>query len=245
MPPAGATAASHRLRAWRDRADEFREHLGEHRPSRSGAELPSCRHLLQDAVEPLSSSPARLHLRELPRHNESSLESLSKSLDLQIRGKPVIRDDVDERAERRRHTHAVGHLDVVVSEPAAMEAQHSRDGRHPLESRRNRHVELRRHDIGERVEGERCVMTERALRLSTTIVSPELPQHQIRPGGQGESRKPVDTSVLADPVAVAHMTRVRVISVAGQPGLARGEETALSLGDLVELFFRVWPFHGI
>jgi hypothetical protein len=41
------------------------------------------------------------------------------------------------------------------------------------------------------------------------------------------------------------MTRVRVISVAGQPGLARGEETALSLGDLVELFFRVWPFHGI
>jgi hypothetical protein len=27
--------------------------------------------------------------------------------------------------------------------------------------------------------------------------------------------------------------------------LARGEEAALLLGDPVESFFRVWPFHGI
>jgi len=39
--------------------------------------------------------------------------------------------------------------------------------------------------------------------------------------------------------------RVRVVGVAGQPGLARGEETALQLGGPVELFFRVLPFHGI
>jgi hypothetical protein len=65
------------------------------------------------------------------------------------------------------------------------------------------------------------------LRLPRTIVNPKLPQHQIRSGGQGESRKSVDTSVLADPVAVARMMRVRVVGVSGQPGLARGEETAL------------------
>jgi len=48
---------------------------------------------------------------------------LSNRLDLHVRGKPILDDDVDERAERRRHTHAVGRLDVVVGEPAAMEAQ--------------------------------------------------------------------------------------------------------------------------
>jgi len=185
------------------------------------------RHLLHYAVEPLARSPARLQLRELSCRDKPSLQSLLKGLDLQFRGKPILDDDVDERAERRRDTHAVGRLDVVLGEPAAVEAQHSRDGRHPLKARRNRHVELRRHDIGESVERQRRVVTVGALRLPAAIVSPELPQHQIGPGGQREPGESIDTSVLANPVAVAHMMRVGIVGVAGQAGLARGEETAL------------------
>ena len=155
------------------------------------------------------------------------MQSLLKGLNLQFHGKPIRGDNVDERAERRRDTHAVVRLDVVLGEAAAVEAQHSRDGRHSLKARRNRHVELRRHDIGESVERQRRVVTVGALRLPTAIVSPELPQNKIGSRGQRESGKSIDTSVLANPVAVAHVMRVRVVGVAGQAGLARGEETAL------------------
>jgi hypothetical protein len=69
-------------------------------------------------------------------------------------------------------------------------------------------------------------------------VSPELPQHEIRSSGLREPSESIDTPVFADPIAAPHVVRMRVVGVAGLPGLPGREEAALQNGNLIETFFR-------
>jgi hypothetical protein len=190
-------------------------------------------HLLQNPVDPLSRSPARAHDVELSWYNESPPNGLSDGLDLQLTRQLVLHDHIDERAEGRRHADALDRLDVVLGEPTAVQAQRPRNSRHPLEARWNRHVELRWHDVRQLMERQRCAVTVGTLRLPAAVVGPELPEHEIGSGCQGEAGQTVDAAMRADPVAGPDVVGVRVVRVAGRLRLAGCEEAPLLRSDLV------------
>jgi hypothetical protein len=73
-------------------------------------------------------------------------------LDLELLSDRAFRNDVNERSERRGHAHAVDRLEVSLAESRVVQAEHVRDGGHPPESGRHRHVQFRRHHVGEIVQ---------------------------------------------------------------------------------------------
>ena len=61
-------------------------------------------------------------------------------------------DDVDQRSQWRGHAYAVNSLDLSLVELGVVQTQYVRNGRHPPEPGRHRHIQLRRHHVGEIVQ---------------------------------------------------------------------------------------------
>lgn len=81
-------------------------------------------------------------------------------LDLELGGDDAFDDDVDECSDGRRHTHAVDRLDVPIVEPRVVQPENVGNGGHSPKPWRHRHVQFRRHDVGEVVQCQRSRVTE-------------------------------------------------------------------------------------
>src|SRR4051812_43591904 len=81
------------------------------------------RYLLQNSVDPLSCSSADPRGLELPSHDQTAPQRLVDGLDLQLQSDRGLRNDVDDRTERRGHAHAVDRLDVAFGEPRVVQAE--------------------------------------------------------------------------------------------------------------------------
>ena len=122
-------------------------------------------YLLQNSVDPLSCPGADTRCLQLPSHDQTAPERLVNGLNLELRSGYALCDDVNQRSERRGHAHAVDRLDVALVKPRMVQAEDVRNGGHPPESGRHRHVQLRRHYIREIVERQRGRVAEDALWL--------------------------------------------------------------------------------
>ena len=100
------------------------------------------------------------------------------------------------------------------------------------EIRRNSHLELRRIQIREIVEAERCVVAVYTFDLLVPVPRPQCPKDQVGPISRRKQSEPVDTPVLADPVPDLDMIGVGVFGESGRLGQLGGEEALLLLGDL-------------
>ena len=118
---------------------------------------------------------------DLPSHDQPPADRLSESLHLQLRRDRTVNDHVNERSQWRRDTHVVNGFDVGLAESGVMQSERSRNRGHPLEAWRNRHVQFRRHRIGEFVQRQRRRVAEHTLGLVLAIAGPKLPDNQIRP----------------------------------------------------------------
>jgi hypothetical protein len=105
----------------------------------------------------------------LPSHDQTAPECLIDGLDLEVGGDHAFGNDVNERSERRRHAGGVDCLDLSVGEPRMAQAEHIRNGGHPPEPGRHRHVQLRRHHVGKIVQRQRSRVAEYALRLALPV----------------------------------------------------------------------------
>jgi len=160
---------------------------------------------------------------------------LIDGLDLQLRGDHAFGNDVNQRSDRRRHAHASDRLDVSRAEPRVVQPEYVRNGGHPPEPGRHRHVQLRRHDVGKVVQCQRRRVTENPLWLVLTISRPELPDHEVGPGRRRELRQAVHTACFANPVTGSNLVRVDAVVVPSFAGLAGGKKPALGLGGVIEL----------
>jgi len=182
----------------------------------------------------LSCPSADARRLELPSHDQTAPERLGNGLDLELRGDYAFGDDVDQCSERCGHAHAVDRLDVALVEPRMVKAEDVRNGGHPPESGRHRHVQLRRHHVREIVEGQCGRVAEDALWLVLPVPRPELPDHEVGPGWRRKLRQAVHASRFADPVSGPHLIRMDAVLVPGLPRLARGKEAPLGLRRIVE-----------
>jgi hypothetical protein len=87
----------------------------------------------------------------LAARDHSAPECLINCLDLQFLGDCAFRNDIEQRPDRRRHANAINRLNVSAAQPRTMEPEHFRDRRHSAEARGHRHMQLRRHHVGELV----------------------------------------------------------------------------------------------
>jgi hypothetical protein len=129
----------------------------------------------------LSRARADLRSLELPSRDQPPPNRLREGLDLQLRRDRTVDDHVNERSQWRGDTHVVNGSDVRLAESGVMQAERSRNRGHPLEAWRDRHVQLRRHRIGEFVQCQRRRVAEHTLGLVLPIAGPKLPDDQIRP----------------------------------------------------------------
>jgi hypothetical protein len=105
----------------------------------------------------------------LPSHEQTAPERLVDGLNLELRGDHSFGDNVNEGAEWRGNAHAVDRLDVSLAEPRMVQAEYARNGGHPPEPGRHRHVQLRRHHVGKIVQRQRSRVAEYALRLALPV----------------------------------------------------------------------------
>lgn len=77
-------------------------------------------------------------------------------------------------------------------------------------------------------------MTVRSLRNFLPVLRPEIPQHQVRPFGNGELGKPIDSAVFPNPVSGFHVVRVHLLGESRADGLFSREESLLRFGDFVK-----------
>jgi hypothetical protein len=129
----------------------------------------------------LSRASADLRSLELPSHDQPPADRLSERLHLQLRRDRTVDDYVNECSQWRRDTNVVNGFDVRLAESGVMQSKRSRNRGHPLEAWRDRHVQLRRHRIGEFVQCQRRRVAEHTLGLVLPIAGPKLPDNQIRP----------------------------------------------------------------
>jgi hypothetical protein len=85
----------------------------------------------------------------LPSHDQTAPKRLVNGLNLELRRDHAFGDDVNQRSEWRGHAHTVDRLDVSLAEPRMAQTEHVRNGGHPPESGRHRHVQLLWHHVGE------------------------------------------------------------------------------------------------
>jgi hypothetical protein len=183
----------------------------------------------------LSCPSADARCLKLPSYDQTAPKRLVDGLDLELRSDRARRNDVNERSERRGHAHAVDCLNVSRDEPRVVQAEHVRNGGHPPESGRHRHVQLRRHQVGEVVQRQRGRVAKNPLWLVLPVPRPELPDHQVGPGWRRKLRQPVHAACLTDPVSGPNLIRVDAVLVPGVERLAGGKKAALGLRRLVEL----------
>jgi len=171
---------------------------------------------------------------ELPSDDQTAPERLVHRLDLELLSDRPFRNDVNERSERRGHTHAVDRLDISLAEPRMAQAEDVGNGSHPPEPRRHRHVQLRGHHVREIVQRQRGRVTEDSLWLVLPVPRPKVPNHEVRPGWRRELREPVDSACLADPIPGPNLIRVDAVLVTGVACLPGGKKPALGLRRLVK-----------
>lgn len=166
---------------------------------------------------------------------ESSTQGLIDGLRLQVLREGIVRDDVEERSQRARDSHAVDGLDIITRQASIVKTKIRGDAQHALEAVRNGQVEPRRHDVRQVVQRQRGRVTVDALRLSATVVRPELPQHQVGSIGCRKPREPVDASSFPNPVADANLVGVAIVGVPSRDGLSGREQALLRGRDPVQL----------
>ena len=128
-------------------------------------------------------------------------------------------EQIQNRPQWTRSSHAVHVLDVGVAEIGSVKDQNFRDSTVATKMLGTRHVQLRGHDIGKLVKTESGVVTVGALRNFLTILRPKIPEHQIGAFRSGKSREPIDSTVLPDPVSHLNMVGVGFLGNARANGL--------------------------
>src|ERR1051326_4533913 len=116
-----------------------------------------------------------------------------------------------------------------------VQAQNAWNGNSAAEVHWYREVQLSWICVREIVEAERGLMTEHASRLVASITCPEPPEDQVRALGFREEGQPIDSTMLANPVAGADVIDSFVARVSEGGGLLRSEIAALRFGELIEL----------
>jgi hypothetical protein len=84
-------------------------------------------------------------------------------------------------------------------------------------------------------------VTENANRPVAAVTRPEPPENQVRALGFRKQRQPIDSAVLANPIARSDMVDPVVAGVSEGSCLLRREVAALRLGEVVEFLL---PFAG-
>jgi hypothetical protein len=96
------------------------------------------------------------------------------------------------------------------------------------------------------MKAEGGVMTVGPFRDFLSILGPEIPKHQVRALRSRKIGKPIDSSVLTNPVSGVHMVGVRLLGEPRPSGLLGGEEALLGLGYFMEpsggFFIRSWHY---
>jgi hypothetical protein len=113
----------------------------------------------------------------LPSYDQTAPKGLVDGLDLELWSDRARSNDVNERSERRGHAHAVNCLNVSRAEPRVVQAEHVRNCGHPPKPGGHRHVQLRRHHVGEIMERQGGRVAEDPLWLVLSVPRPELPDH--------------------------------------------------------------------
>jgi hypothetical protein len=135
--------------------------------------------------------------------------------------------NVQQSAERRRHGHAVKNLNFACREVGHVQDQGLGNSCTSAKRAGDRHVNPRRHHIGEFVQRESSLVAVDALRFVLPIARPEPPQHQVRSRREWIQSETEDSTVLSDPVANVHMIFALWRGVAESGSLLGREEPAL------------------
>ena len=105
----------------------------------------------------------------LPTPDEATAQGFIDGLGLELGCKFTFDNDVDERSQRSGDADSVDGFHVTPGQPRPMQSEHLRDRRHALETRRDRHVQLRRHGVRQFVECQGRRVTEHPLRLILAV----------------------------------------------------------------------------
>lgn len=114
---------------------------------------------------------ARAHrgILNLPTPDKATAQGFIDGLGLELWCKLTLDDNVDERSQRSGGANPVDRLHVRPGQPRPMQSKSFRRRRHALKTRRDRHVQLRRHGVGQFVEGQGRRVTEHPLRLILAV----------------------------------------------------------------------------
>ena len=114
---------------------------------------------------------ARAHrgILNLPTPDEATAQGFIDGLGLQLRCKRTLDNDVDERSQRTGDANPVDGFHVTPGQPRPMQSKPFGGRRHALETRRDRHVQLRRHSVRQFVECQGRRVTEYPLRLILAV----------------------------------------------------------------------------
>jgi len=117
----------------------------------------------------LPGARAHLDVLDLLTPDEAAAQGFIDGLRLDLGCKRTLDNDVDERSQRSGDTNAVDGFDITRGQSRAMQPKPFRDRRHPLKTRRHRHIELCRHRVRQLVERERRCVTEHPLGLILAV----------------------------------------------------------------------------
>src|SRR5947208_1150384 len=128
-------------------------------------------------------------------------------------------DQVKNRPQRSSKLEALPHLHVGRRQVGVMQYQDPGNIAVAPEIRRDCHVELRRIQVRQVIEAERCMVAVNTLDFLVSVPRPECPKHKVGPIGHREQSKPVNAAVLADPVSDLKVVRMGVLGESGGLGL--------------------------
>jgi hypothetical protein len=109
---------------------------------------------------------------------------------------------------RGRVYEALRGLNVALGEFGIMKYEDEGNIAVAPEIRRNGHVELRRIQIRQIVEAERCMVAGCTLDFLVPVPGPQCLKDEVGPISRRKQSEPADTAVLADPVPDMHMIGV-------------------------------------
>jgi hypothetical protein len=92
---------------------------------------------------------ARAHpgILNLPAPDEATAQGFIDGLGLKLGCQRTLDHDVDERSQRSGDANPVDGLNVARGQPRPMQSESFRGRRHALKTRRDRHVQPRRHGV--------------------------------------------------------------------------------------------------
>ena len=96
-------------------------------------------------------------------------QGLIDRLRLDLGCKRTLDNDVDERSQSSGDANPVDGFDITRGQPRSMQSEPFRGRRHALKTRRDRHVQLRRHSVRQFVECQGRRVAEHPLRLILAV----------------------------------------------------------------------------